>query len=235
MTQGEGDVGEIVLGFNIYRRREAETYQNKPLNPAPIMDSTFEDRTVVFGEPACYVIRGVVLVRVLVEKEAVPVESESSDEEPVDTEPAEAEPAEQELEPEEAEPTEQEPVETELRLLEPLVESADSEEICITPVDTFPPSTPGGLVAVVSPEGILLTWREVETPDLKGYLVYRSKAEGGPFELLSPVPISMAGFTDRETEPGVVYYYVVSTVDQADPWNESPRSRPVSIQAPENP
>jgi hypothetical protein len=235
----EERVGEIVFAFNVYRRKETENedYPATPLNPAPILESVFEDRSAAFGTPLCYVIRRVALTRVAIEKEeavqAEAVEALAAEAEPETTEPETTERETPEEQLGEAEPAEAEPVETELVPLAPLVESVDSEEVCLTPTDTFPPASPSGVIAVLTPEGILLTWREVDTKDLQGYLVYRSREEEGPFELLTPAPIPMAGFTDRDTAPGVEYYYAVSAVDQVEPWNESRHSLPVSVRTPE--
>jgi hypothetical protein len=112
-------------------------------------------------------------------------------------------------------------------------ESLDSEEVCLTPEDTFPPATPGQLFAVESADGILLTWSDVDATDLKGYLVYRALRPRGTFELLTPEPLRLGSFLDRNVEPGVVYHYAVSAVDLVEPPNESPRSQPASARAPE--
>jgi hypothetical protein len=111
------------------------------------------------------------------------------------------------------------------------IESVDSEEVCLTPVDTFPPPTPEDVVAVASPDGVLLSWGTVEAPDLKGYLVYRAQKSEGPIELLTEEPTALASFTDSRVESGI-YFYTVSAVDRVEPWNESPPSPPVSIQVP---
>jgi hypothetical protein len=117
----------------------------------------------------------------------------------------------------------------------PVIESVDSEEACLTPIDTFPPPVPEDVVAVTSTEGVLLSWGTVVAPDLKGYLVYRAVESEGPFEPLTDEPLTAASYTDRSAESGEVYFYVVSAVDQVEPWNESPRSEPVSIRVPRNP
>jgi hypothetical protein len=114
----------------------------------------------------------------------------------------------------------------------PVIESDLSEEVCLTPIDTFPPSTPEDVVAVLSPEGVLLTWATVGAVDLEGYRVYRSSEQEAPFEPLTETPVAMASYTDTRIEPGRVYFYSVSSVDRAE--NESPRSEPVSIEIPDN-
>jgi fibronectin type 3 domain-containing protein len=89
------------------------------------------------------------------------------------------------------------------------------------------------LFAVASSEGILLSWREVDASDLKGYRVYRAERRQGPFELLTQESIRLESFTDRSVEAGEEYYYKVSAVDREEPPNESPHSPVVGARATE--
>jgi hypothetical protein len=107
----------------------------------------------------------------------------------------------------------------------PSVSSLPSEEVCITPEDRFPPPPPSGLVAVPSKDAILLSWREVEAPDRKGYRVYRGASPEGPFEFLAEVVES--SYTDGSAAPGENHFYAVTTIDEAPGINESARSEVV--------
>jgi hypothetical protein len=178
----------VSFGYNVYRRGETDLFPSKPLNGLPLLDTSFEDRSVLFGQPWCYVVHRVVV-------------SEQAESGPSGT----------------------------------VIESASSEEACLTPIDTFPPPAPEDIVAVTSTEGVLLSWGTVVAPDLRGYLVYRASDSDGPFEPLIDEPVTAASYTDRSAESGEVYFYAVSAVDQVEPWNESPKSDPVSIRVRENP
>ena len=202
----------VSFGFNLFRRGDEEgAYPPTPLNPKPVSESLFEDRSVAFGQRWCYVVRKVVVAR-----ERVQTEGADTTEEVESAETAEEVPP--------PPPSPPHPG--------ALIESVDSEEICLTPVDTFPPPSPTDVIAVESQGGIFLSWREVEAADLGGYLVYRALEPEGPFEQLTAEPIDLASFTDQSVEPGVTYHYTVSAVDRAEPPNESPQSQPASAQAP---
>src|SRR5207244_1420387 len=55
------------------------------------------------------------------------------------------------------------------------LESDAPKPICTTPVDTFPPPAPDGLIALPSEGKIQLKWNAVDVPDLAGYLVMRGE------------------------------------------------------------
>jgi fibronectin type 3 domain-containing protein len=102
------------------------------------------------------------------------------------------------------------------------ISSLPSEEVCITPEDRFPPGAPSGLVAVPSSDAILLSWRDVDAPDRKGYRVYRGASTAGPFEFVAEVAES--SYTDGSAASGETYFYAVTAIDDAPGTNESPRS-----------
>ena len=105
------------------------------------------------------------------------------------------------------------------------IESEASEEVCLTPRDTFALPAPDGLVAVSSSDSVLLTWNDVEGSDVAGYRVYRRPRDSGELVLLSEDLVSVPTFTDEEVTRGETYVYVVTTVDTAIEPNESERSR----------
>ena len=104
-----------------------------------------------------------------------------------------------------------------------------SREVCLVPEDTFAPPAPTDLRAFWRPEATELNWRAADAPDVRGYAVYRSGAEGSEFERLTPEPVAAASFSDRDRDPETVYTYTVTALDTADPPNESPRSAPVPV------
>lgn len=104
---------------------------------------------------------------------------------------------------------------------EPLIESADSNEVCIRLEDILAPPTPGGVAAFVRDRNVEVVWDAIATPDLGGYRVKRGTPGGEPV-LLKEVDAATTSFTDTTAEPGVVYLYSVSAFDKAG--NESPAS-----------
>jgi hypothetical protein len=105
-------------------------------------------------------------------------------------------------------------------------ESDRTEEVDITPVDTFAPPVPTGLVAIRSAGSIELAWERSMAPDLAGYRIYRTKGTGA-FEKLAETR-GGPSYSDGKIEPGETYCYAVTAFDQLG--NESARSAPVSLQ-----
>src|SRR5580698_8609263 len=66
------------------------------------------------------------------------------------------------------------------------IESLDSPVIEVTPLDTFPPTAPQGLVVVLvpaqgsAPAYLDLSWSISAENDIAGYNIYRSEQEGAP-------------------------------------------------------
>jgi hypothetical protein len=225
------------FGFNVYRKpAEGDYPSTRPLNRKPVEETRFEDRSVTFGKDWCYVVRGVAVpippepsteeVDALAETTAAAVEKIDAAAADVPKRVAGALPETSSLGQGRAKPVQppQPPA---------LIESESTEEVCLTPIDTFPPDTPTRVDALEIPEGIMVSWSESDAPDLKGFLVYRSEKRNGPFELLTTEPIPLPSFTDRNLTPGETYFYAVSAVDSARPPNESARSSPVSAEAPQ--
>jgi hypothetical protein len=107
-------------------------------------------------------------------------------------------------------------------------QSALSDEVSITPKDTFPPAVPKGLNASIAPNSIEVTWEQNTEPDLAGYRLYRAAA-GGAFEKIADVS-QIPAYSDQMVEHGKTYRYEVSAVDRAG--NESERSAPVEATLP---
>jgi len=74
------------------------------------------------------------------------------------------------------------------------------------------PDSPSGLAALYTGKSIVITWREVRSPGVKKYNVYRDAGEGYTLigETVSPA------FTDRDIKQGMSYYYQVKAVGQAE-------------------
>ncbi len=108
------------------------------------------------------------------------------------------------------------------------VESLDSPAIAVTPLDTFPPAAPQGLVVVLIPaQGnalayLDLSWSISAENDIAGYNIYRSEQEGAPGQKQNPELLRTPAFRDMNTVPGHHYFYTVTAVDRVG--NESPAS-----------
>jgi hypothetical protein len=102
--------------------------------------------------------------------------------------------------------------------LEPLIESAASEEACADVKDVFPPAPPGGLAALVRERVVELAWSPSPEADLAGYRLWRS-AGGAPPERLAELAVAEHQFVDRTVMSGTIYRYYLTAFDTAG--NES--------------
>jgi hypothetical protein len=114
------------------------------------------------------------------------------------------------------------------------VESDDSQQVLVTPLDTFPPARPQGLVAAVLPGAapgsllVDLSWSINLETDLAGYRVYRSEQEGARGQFVTADLLPTPAVRDTSVEPGHRYWYTVTAVDRAG--NESSPSTPVVVE-----
>ncbi|MBU0485100.1 MAG: hypothetical protein KKB30_11390 [Proteobacteria bacterium] len=96
------------------------------------------------------------------------------------------------------------------------------------PKDLSPPTRPGNVKAISTPEGIKILWDSVPAPDLKGYRIYRRQDSTAPesFKLIGEVG-QRTGFIDQEA-PGQIetWDYAITAFDQTKPANESSFSEP---------
>ncbi|MGH9462944.1 MAG: fibronectin type III domain-containing protein, partial [Vicinamibacteria bacterium] len=227
------------FGFNVYRRRKgAASYPEAALNHRLLETARFEDRDVEFRREWCYTVR-----RVAVRREPAPGELAAQPDAGA-VAPSQVVPA-----PEAADSSAVPSPETDgasaatsrqggERLPQvperpAVIESAGSPEACLTPIDTFAPAAPEGVVALGVTGGILLSWSPSDAGDLTGYRVYRAEREGGPFEPLTNELVAVPSHSDQGLAPGKTYFYAVSAVDGAEPANESARSVVVSAEVPE--
>ncbi|MCG6922367.1 MAG: fibronectin type III domain-containing protein [Acidobacteria bacterium] len=105
--------------------------------------------------------------------------------------------------------------------VEPLIESAPSNEVCLDVRDIAPPSPPSGLAVVPRDEGLEVVWSPSSDSDLGGYRIYRASGAGEP-ERVGEVPAGTTTWLDTAPQPGVLHRYTVTAFDQAG--NESPPS-----------
>jgi hypothetical protein len=113
--------------------------------------------------------------------------------------------------------------------IEPLVESAPSNEACVEVRDVAAPATPAGLAALPRQGGIEVLWGPSSEPDLASYRVYRT-APGGAPERLAELAPNRTSWLDETAVRGVAYRYAVSAVDAAG--NESVPTDPVEATLP---
>ena len=118
------------------------------------------------------------------------------------------------------------------------VQSADSNFVSVDRLDSFPPSAPEGLVAVLvpaqgqSPASFDLSWSISPDNDIAGYNIYRSEGEITSRTKLNSALLLTPAFRDMNVSPGRHYLYTVTAVDRAG--KESPGSAPISGDVPES-
>jgi hypothetical protein len=116
------------------------------------------------------------------------------------------------------------------------VESADSNEVEVTPNDIFTPAVPQGLVVVFvpavagAPAHIELSWAINPEPDIAGYNIFRTEQEGTAGVRLNPELLLTPAFRDMSTLPGRRYLYTVTAVDRSG--NQSPASAAAAGEVP---
>lgn len=104
--------------------------------------------------------------------------------------------------------------------LSDLRESEDSEIVEITARDIFPPEPPAEIQAIVSGDGVRLSWLPNRENDLAGYKVYRLKeGEIRPLLLTTELLLNPI-FYDSSVEKNCLYVYSITSVDKSG--NESP-------------
>jgi hypothetical protein len=116
------------------------------------------------------------------------------------------------------------------------IESLDSPSIEVTPLDTFPPAAPQGLVVVLvpaqsaAPAYLDLSWSVSAENDIAGYNIYKTEQEGAPGQKQNPDLLRTPAFRDMNVVPGHRYFYTVKAVDRVG--NESPASAAASGEVP---
>ena len=107
--------------------------------------------------------------------------------------------------------------------VEPVVESAPSNEICVDIKDVAPPAAPVGVATLASASAVEVSWSPSAEPDLAGYRLYRAP-EGGTPSRLAELPPGQTTWRDASPGRGGLFVYTVTAFDQLG--NESPPSKP---------
>ncbi len=114
------------------------------------------------------------------------------------------------------------------------VESLDSNAVTLTPVDIFPPASPGRPTAGPAGSGRISIFFPANVErDVVGYNLFRSTDENLPKERwtrLNRALLTRTTFQDDAAQTGVKYFYYVTAVDSAG--NTSPSSEVESETAP---
>jgi hypothetical protein len=110
-----------------------------------------------------------------------------------------------------------------------LIESADSEPLAFTPIDTFAPAAPDP-VSIASANGVIsLFWPNNSERDVVGYNIYRSdaaEAADKDWSKLNKQPHEPVTYRDESVTLDRKYFYRVTAIDRFN--NESKPSRVVS-------
>ena len=115
------------------------------------------------------------------------------------------------------------------RVVKTDVEGKGSLDVPVTPTKLTPPSAPTGLVAIPLKDGIELSWRRSQDPDLLGYYVYRRKPGEEKFKRLTKNLLEKETYLDTDVEAGQDYEYGVTGVDNSVNRNESTLSEEVRV------
>jgi hypothetical protein len=107
---------------------------------------------------------------------------------------------------------------------EPVIESASSNEACLTARDISPPTVPAGLTLLAQAGALELRWSPSPEADLAAYRVYRAAPTGAP-EKLADVPAGTTVYLDATAAAGTAYRYTITAVDRVG--NESAPSAPL--------
>ncbi|HLA77341.1 MAG TPA: hypothetical protein VJU18_07170 [Vicinamibacteria bacterium] len=112
---------------------------------------------------------------------------------------------------------------------EPLIESRDSEEVCLDFKDLFPPAAPTGVTVLPRPEGLEVSWSPSPETDLAAYRVYR-RIKGGAPEAVGELAGTETGLLDRVAPRATPLLYTVTALDKAG--NESAHSKAMEARRP---
>jgi len=97
-------------------------------------------------------------------------------------------------------------------VLTPQIESAVSDPVSVTMVDTYPPNSPSGVVVFRARDHLLINWSGVADKDLSHYRIYRREDDKEEFTLLVD-RLTEPHYEDRSVSAGHVYAYQVTAVD----------------------
>ncbi len=113
--------------------------------------------------------------------------------------------------------------------VDPLVESAASNEACLEVRDISPPRPPTGTAVLPRERGLEVLWTPSSEDDLAGYRVYR-EAPGEPQSRIAEVEATRSAWLDTTARSAVSYQYQVAAFDRAG--NESAKAPAVEASLP---
>ncbi len=99
------------------------------------------------------------------------------------------------------------------------VESSNTANVQISPVDIFPPAPPEAVTIAASLTEISVFFASNLENDIAGYIIYRSTDRDIPLEdwnRLNQELLTTNTFRDEQVEGGKTYYYYVVAVDERD-------------------
>jgi len=105
------------------------------------------------------------------------------------------------------------------------VESAESNVLKFTAIDTFAPSPPAAVTVAAAPGTISIFFAVNPEKDIAGYRIYRSEDRDAPLDKwtpLTPELLKKNAFQDTRVESGKTYFYYLTAADTAG--NISPPS-----------
>ena len=104
-----------------------------------------------------------------------------------------------------------------------------SKEVSAVPVDLTPPTPPLNISVAAVDGGNKIYWEKSTADDVAGYRVYRRSAEQQRGVMIGSTDAATVTFTDSNVPQNVRVYYSITTVDKAQPPNESELSREVTL------
>ena len=108
-----------------------------------------------------------------------------------------------------------------VRYIDTLQAGGASQPVSGMPRDLTPPPPPQHLVAVEIPDGVKLAWQAVASDDLAGYRIYRREEESAVPELIAELEPEGDQYIDKSVTIGRKWFYTVTSIDTAQPFNES--------------
>ncbi|QMW66608.1 choice-of-anchor D domain-containing protein [Mumia sp. ZJ1417] len=97
--------------------------------------------------------------------------------------------------------------------------------VAAMPIDRSAPATPSGLTAAAGDGEVALSWNANTEPDLDGYVITRTRADGGGVAIEITAGATDTTLTDSSAKNGVAYLYTIRAVDRRG--NASSDSTPV--------
>jgi hypothetical protein len=104
-----------------------------------------------------------------------------------------------------------------------------SDAVSVTAIDQTPPGPPTGITVVRTSGGIKIFWDKSREADVKGYRVYRRRADEKTARMIGDVSGVYSIFEDVNVSDDESYYYSVTAYDRMETPNESEKSREAGV------